>query len=171
MLDPGIIDNYHPGRVAALALAALEMSRFGENYAAQVIRNSRRLAEELYSGGLPVLCEKVGFTRSHQVIIDMKKMNSDGNRACSKLSQANIISSRARIFDDQGPVRGGVRLGTAELTRLGMTESEMKEVASFLQRSLIKNEDSRSIKRDVVELMRHYQTLHFSIDEGSPAYA
>jgi glycine hydroxymethyltransferase len=67
---PGIVDNIHWNRVAALTFAMLELLKFGENYASQIVRNSKTLAGALDELGIPVKGKEYGFTESHQVILD-----------------------------------------------------------------------------------------------------
>jgi len=63
-------DNAHWNRIAALTLALAEMKEFGREYAEQVICNATALAKNLHSYGFPVKCPHLGFTKSHQVVLD-----------------------------------------------------------------------------------------------------
>jgi glycine hydroxymethyltransferase len=67
---PAYVDNAHWNRIAALTLALAEMEKFGKAYAEQVIRNSQTLAKSLDDFGFPVVCQHLGFTQSHQVILN-----------------------------------------------------------------------------------------------------
>src|SRR5215471_8215613 len=68
---PGLVDNAHWNRVAALVWTLDEARRVGGKYAAQVIANAKALAKSLNEGGLPVKCSDYGFTDSHQVFLDI----------------------------------------------------------------------------------------------------
>jgi len=72
---PRFVDNAHWNRIAALTLALAEMQRFGRDYAGQVVRNAKALAKALHDYGFPVKCSRLGFTESHQVIMDFGTMN------------------------------------------------------------------------------------------------
>ena len=75
------------------------------------------------------------------------------------------------IPGDADPFRpSGLRLGTPELTRLGMKESEMEAVADFYQRALIKKEKPEKIKADVKEFRKDFQELHYCFKEGFRGY-
>ena len=63
----------------------------------------------------------------------------------------------------------GLRLGVPELTRVGMGTDEMKDVAIFFSRALLKNEDVSKIKSDVKSFKSNYQTVKYCFESG-PAY-
>lgn len=63
----------------------------------------------------------------------------------------------------------GLRLGTPELTRVGMGTDEMQDVARFYARALIDEEDAATVRRDVAEFKSRFQTVRYAIEEG-PAY-
>jgi glycine hydroxymethyltransferase len=65
---------------------------------------------------------------------------------------------------------GGIRLGTSEVTRLGMKEPEMAEVADFIKRVIIKKEDVRRVKEDVAEFRKRYQKVHYCFENATDAY-
>ena len=117
------VDNVHWNRVAAPGQAMLEMKRFGPAYAKQVIRNSKRLGKELDERGFPIMFEELGFSESHQLHIDQKAMKErfglDMNEMSIKLEKANLIT------DSVG------RLGTSEITRLGVKEKDLPELADM----------------------------------------
>ena len=63
---------------------------------------------------------------------------------------------------DEHPLRpSGIRLGVQELTRLGMKEEEMEEVAKFFKRLLINREEPSKVKKDVVEFKKEYRHIHY----------
>ena len=64
----------------------------------------------------------------------------------------------------------GIRIGANEITRLGMKESEMIEIANFIKRVVIDKEDTNNIKRDVTEFKKQYQKLHYVFDGQLEAY-
>jgi GNAT superfamily N-acetyltransferase len=47
----------------------------------------------------------------------------------------------------------GIRIGVPEITRLGMKESEMKEIANFIKRVVIDKQDPNSIAIDVYRVL------------------
>jgi glycine hydroxymethyltransferase len=145
---PAFVDNAHWNRIAALTLSLAEMKKFGKTYAAQIVRNSKALAKSLYDYGFPVICSHLGFTQSHQVILDygdMKKARS----IAEKLQRANIITDCV------------IRIGTCEVTRRGMKEPEMLRVAELLKRTIIDEEKPETIKKDVARLCAEFQKVEY----------
>src|SRR5207247_7397659 len=105
--------------------------------------------------GFQVLGEKKGFTRSHLLVADITKFG-DGKTIEKKLEDANIILNRNLLPYDIKAGRhfeapGGIRCGVSEVTRLGMKESEMVEIADFMTRIVLKGEDSRRVAAVVAE--------------------
>jgi glycine hydroxymethyltransferase len=66
---------------------------------------------------------------------------------------------------------GGIRMGTSEVTRLGMKENEMKEIAEFVKRVIIDKEDVNKVKADVVEFREQYQKVHYCFENATEAYS
>ncbi len=164
---PGVVSNHHLHHMAGFAIALAEMLEFGEAYADQIIRNSKALAQALHESGFNVLCEKKGFTESHQVLVDISK-NGGGTFAAMTLEKANIIVNknllpRDDLLKTKDP--SGIRLGTQELSRLGMREQEMKVIAEFFKRLLIDGEAAEEVKKEVVEFKKEFNAVKFSFDE------
>jgi glycine hydroxymethyltransferase len=65
---------------------------------------------------------------------------------------------------------GGIRLGTSEVTRLGMKESEMAEIAEFIKRVIIDKENVGKVKEDVAEFRKDYQRVHYCFEDAAEAY-
>ena len=65
----------------------------------------------------------------------------------------------------------GLRIGTIEVTRLGMNEKDMETIADFVARVLVKNEDPESVGKEVVDFRYPQQTLYYNFDHGYPAWA
>jgi len=163
---PGTVSNHHLHHVAGLAVSLVEMMHFGEAYAAQITRNAKLLAQALYEKGFDVLCEHKGFTESHQIAINVLSYGG-GAAVAEKLEKANIIINKNLLPSDKDPEKpAGIRIGVQELTRLGMKESEMMEIASLLERAVIGAEDENRIKEEVIELRTGFQHVHYCSDGG-----
>jgi glycine hydroxymethyltransferase len=145
---PRFVDNAHWNRIAALTLALAEMQRFGKDYAGQVVRNAKALAEALYDYGFPVKSPRFGFTESHQVIMDFGGYER-GREVAEKLQKASII------------VDCVVRLGTCEVTRRGMKEGEMAKIAELIKRTVLDKENPETVKREVVKLCSEFQNIEY----------
>ncbi|UCH72201.1 MAG: serine hydroxymethyltransferase [Thermoplasmatales archaeon] len=166
---PGVTSSYHLHHVAAKAIAYAEHLEFGERYAKQIIKNARKLGQSLHERGFKVFGEKLGFTESHQILLDIGP--GKGKEASKKLEDAGIITNMNTIPGDADPLNpSGLRLGTPELTRIGMKEKEMDEVAEFYERVLLKNQELEKIKSDVKEFRKDFQELHYCFKEGFRGY-
>ena len=69
---PALAATHQVNRVAALAAAAAELIAFGPEYMAQIVANAQALADALDTRGVPVLGAHKGYTRTHQVIADVR---------------------------------------------------------------------------------------------------
>lgn len=166
---PGTVSNHHLHHVAGLAVTLAEMLQFGPAYASQIITNAKVLAQSLYEEGVDVLCEHKGFTESHQIAINVLKQGG-GAEVAKKLESANIITNKNLLPSDKDPEEPtGIRLGVQELTRIGMKESEMREIASLIGRVIIANADETKVKEDVIELRKGFQHVQYCFD-GKDAY-
>ncbi len=145
---PGFVDNAHWNRIAALTLALAEMKQYGKAYARQIVQNSQTLAKALDDYGFPVICKHLGYTRSHQVILDYGD-HERRRRNAERLQSANIITDCA------------IRIGTCEVTRRGMKGQEMQRIAELLKRTLTDNEEPVSIKKDVAKLVSEFQATQY----------
>ena len=171
---PGMLSNHHLHAVAGVAVACAEMLEFGREYTRQVIKNAKALGQALYERGLNVLAEHKGFTESHVVLIDITK-HGDGGTIEGELEKANVIINRNLLPWDIKEGRhfehpGGIRLGTSEVTRLGMGESEMTEIAEFIKRVIVDREDPENVAKDVVDFRRDFQKVHYCFESATEAY-
>ncbi|HEY3274099.1 MAG TPA: serine hydroxymethyltransferase [Methanocella sp.] len=168
---PGTVSNFHLHNKAGLAITLAEMKKFGKAYARQIVKNSQALGAYMDELGFNVLCKDLGYTKSHQIAVDVSK-NGGGSVLAEKLEKANIITNKNLFpWDDVHTTDNpsGLRLGTQELTRIGMKEREMKEVAKLFKRVIIDREQPEKVKKDVVHLKSQYQTVHYCFD-GDGAY-
>jgi glycine hydroxymethyltransferase len=166
---PGTVSNHHLHHVAGLAVSLVEMLEFGEAYAAQTVANAKTLAQSLYEAGFDVLCEHKGFTESHQIAIDVSNYGG-GAAVAEKLELANIIINKNLLPSDRDPDKPtGIRLGVQELTRMGMKQSEMKEIAALIERVVRGKADVNTVKAEVQELRKDFQDAAYCFD-GKYAY-
>jgi glycine hydroxymethyltransferase len=161
---PALAATHQVNRVAALAAAAAELIEFGREYMAAIVSNAQALAHALHTRGVPVLGAHKGYTRTHQVIADVRSFGG-GLDVAHKLAEANIITNKNLLPDDQ-PADwdrpSGLRIGTTEVTRLGMGAQEMDAIADLIARVLVEGEDARAVKSRAVELRAGFQTVRYT---------
>lgn len=171
---PGNVSNHHLHHVAGKAVMFAEMLAFGKEYASQIVKNSRALAQALYERGFQVLGEKRGFTESHLLVADITKYG-DGKTIEKNLEDSNIILNRNLLPYDIKAGRhferpGGIRAGVSEVTRLGMKEPEMVEIADLMTRVVVKGESPKNIAKDVAEFRRDFQKVRYAFETTRDAY-
>lgn len=170
---PVLAATHQVNRVAALAVSAAEMLAFGPVYMAQIIRNAQALGAALQRRGVPVVGARLGFTRTHQVIADVSAFGG-GLDAAQRLARANVITNKNLIPGDtpeQWDRPSGLRIGTIEVTRLGMREAHMETIAGFMARVLVEREPVERVLADVVDFRAPYQEIYYCFETGLPPEA
>lgn len=167
---PGTSSNHHLHNVAGKALTFAEFLRFGKSYARDVIMNARALASRLAELGEVVLGEREGYTASHQIAVDVTRYG-DGGKVEKRLEDMNIIVNRQLLPGDLQAGRhytnpGGIRLGVAELTRLGMNRGDMVEVADILHRAF-SGDGTTTVRRRVHQIRKGHQRVRYAFEESS----
>ncbi len=159
---PGTISNHHLHRIPALSMAALEFMTFGNDYAKNVIKNAKTLAEVLYNNGLNVCAEKFGFTKSHQMAIDVKKLGG-GKVVAEKLEKNNIIVNKNLLPWDSADFKtlqnpSGIRIGVQEMTRWGAKSDDMAEIGKLIKKAI----SGKDVKKDVIEFRKNFQEVRYT---------
>ncbi len=175
---PALLSNHHLHNVAGLAIALAEMLEFGKEYHKNVIDNAKALGQALYERGINVIMEHKGFTESHQIVIDITNFEKTiglGGDIERLVEEANIIINRNLLPWDIAQGRhyqnpGGLRLGTSEVTRLGMGKSEMVDIAEFFKDLLIDKKDPKKIKQDVLDFRKDFQEIKYCFQSPNKAH-
>lgn len=175
---PGMTSNHHLMHVAGLAVAAAEFKRFGQAYAKQVINNAKILGQALYERGFNVVCPDKGFTESHTLLVDICNFQDSvglGGDVEQLLEKAHIVANRNLLPWDILEKRhytnpGGIRIGSQEITRLGMKESEMIQIADFFKSVLIDKENPQKVAKEITEFRKEFQTIHYAFESVHKAY-
>ena len=144
---PGMQGGPHDHINAAKAVA------FGEalqddfkEYAKQVIKNAKVLAQEFINKGYRVMS---GGTDNHLMVVDMTSQDISGRDAESVLEQVGISVSRSTIPNDPNPPMNpsGVRFGTAAITTRGMKEEEMRLIGNFIDAAIHHKDEPEVLDR------------------------
>jgi glycine hydroxymethyltransferase len=145
--------------IAAKAVAFGEALRPGfRQYSAQVIANSKVLAEDLLRAGFPIVS---GGTDNHLMLVDVTAKGVTGKQAEHALDAAGITVNKNMIpFDPRKPLDpSGVRIGTPALTTRGMKEPEMRQIGKWIVNVLTHHDDRAVLERvrgGVRELCRQF---------------
>ena len=141
--------------IAAKAVCFKEaMQPSFKEYAKQIVKNAKALAEELMARGFKLVS---GGTDNHLLLVDLTTKGMTGKEAQELLDSVGITVNKNTIpYDTQKPfVTSGIRLGTPPLTTRGMKESEMKEVGGMIANVLDSKGDAAvltKVKTQVKEL-------------------
>jgi glycine hydroxymethyltransferase len=158
---PGLTANFDAAKSASLAIALLDWKDFGAAYASEMAATAAALAEHLIERGIPVFTTSKGATKSHQFAIRAAEFGG-GQAAAKTLRKANILSCGIGLpIESVAGDMNGLRLGTPEIVRWGMTAKDMPELAALVARGLRSNEPVERIAADVGAFRRRFGKLHF----------
>jgi len=132
MVFPGIQGGPLVHVIAAKAVAIKEaMTQEFRDHQAKVIKNAKRLTEELIKRGFKIVS---GGTDTHIMLIDLTDKGITGKDAEEALSMAGITVNKNVIpYDEKPPtITSGIRLGTPCVTTRGMGDAEMIEIAEIV---------------------------------------
>ncbi|GIW67165.1 MAG: serine hydroxymethyltransferase [Candidatus Parcubacteria bacterium] len=156
------------------------------NYQKQIVKNAKFLAEELKKRGFKLYTDgtdnhlmivdlkpltqtslgcmqtKAYSKQNYNKLTQKLDKNSNSTQSIGKIAEtllerANIIANRNSLPSDTSPFNPtGIRLGTPAVTSRGMKEKEMKLIAEFFERILIKKEKPERIKKEVIKLVKNF---------------
>lgn len=130
---PGSSSNHHLYSLPALVVAVREMRQYGRAYAAQIVRNAQALGRSLDELGTPVEARDFGYTRSHQIAVNVAAWGG-GVEVARRLEANDIIVNYNMLPGDSDPRHpSGLRVGVPEMTRFGMDEQAMGELAQLMR--------------------------------------
>ena len=133
---PGMTANFDAAKSAALAVTMLDWREHGPAYAQAMIDTAQALAGALAARGLPVFAARRGFTNSHQFAVEAAAFG--GGQAASKtLRRAEFLACGiglpiAEVAGDMN----GLRIGTPELVRWGVTADHAEDLAALIAEGL-----------------------------------
>ena len=157
---PGMTANFDAAKSAALAITMLDWREHGQAYASEMIAVARTFAQALDAEGLPVFARQGGFTNSHQFAIEAGVFGG-GQQAAKKLRKAGFLTCGIGLPIE--PVAGdmnGLRIGTPELVRWGVTTSRVGELASLVTRAL-KSSEPETLASKTAKLRGEFKSLKF----------
>ena len=167
---PLTTSNTHLARLPAMGLAALEMKVFGVELAKQTVKNAQVAGEYLFENGVKVLGEKKGFTRSHQIAVDIREYGG-GKKVAENLEEANIIVNKNLLpYDDPKDKKNpsGLRIGFQEVTRRGFKEDDIKRLCDLMIDVIRGRRAPSDVREDTIALRQSFKEIRYgfqSIDE------
>lgn len=157
---PGTQGGPHMHTIAAKAVA------FGEalqpefkDYAEQIVKNAKRLAEELQKRGFKLV---TGGTSNHLILADIhSSFGIDGKEAEIAMDKIGLTLNANAIPDDPLPRfrPSGIRLGTPAVTTRGAKEDDMEKIAEWMKRSIDNRDNDEVLAELRKEVMEFCHTL------------
>lgn len=170
---PQMQSNSHAELIAPMYVALSEIALYGHDYARQILANAKALAGTLHEEGVRVSGESFGFTETHQVHIITGCASDALALALGDLARAGIRTTNIEVPGSNG--LHGLRLGVQAMTRRGLREAEMREVARLVARVVLRRAEPTAVRTEVAHLLQNFtlDRLAYSFDDhiGSPAAA
>lgn len=164
---PGSLSNHHLMTLPPLLVTIYEFLAFGRDYARQVVANAKHLAKALHRRGLQVAGADLGYTETHQVAVDVAR-HGGGAPVSERLKDNDIIVNRNQLPHDPPKKVGnpsGLRLGVQEMTRWGMKEPEMEEIARLMGECVA---EGKTVRDEVNRLRARFVEVRYSFDRPAP---
>lgn len=128
-----------------------------KDYTNQVVRNAKKLAEELSKRGFKLV---TGGTKNHLILVDVySSFEIDGKTAERAIDKIGLTLNANSIPNDKLSMftPSGIRLGTPAITSRGMKEEQMGQIAEWM-RFAIENRDNpeelAKVKKEVADFAK-----------------
>ena len=158
---PALAATHQVNRVAALAAAAAELLAFGHGvHGRRSSPTPRRWPTPCTPAASPSSAPTRATRRTHQVIADVREFGG-GLEVAHRLAEANMITNKNLLPNDRRSDwdrPSGLRIGTTEVTRLGMGEVEMRAIADMIAGVLVEGRDPSRSREEAKELRAAHQT-------------
>lgn len=158
IIDGCLYSSNHLIHLVPLAITLLEMKEFGRGYAKQIIANSNAIAKAFDELGYEVRRANTGhYSEDHQAHVFLPE-DKDPIKLYKMLVRNNISTN----FEGK-ELSGGswfIRVGTQELTRRGMKEKDMTEIANLMDKAM----KGENVRNKVLSFNRRFKKIHYSFD-------
>ncbi|CAG9322402.1 unnamed protein product [Blepharisma stoltei] len=181
---PALQGGPHNNNIAGVATQLRELATEEyKEYARQVVKNSRALADELISLGYTLVSNG---TDNHLMLWDLRPQGLTGNKFEKVCDAVRITLNKNSVPGDTSALTpGGVRVGTPAMTTRGLNEDNFKTVAHFLHRAIQisleiqeatgkklndflaaipENEKIKALKQEVFEFSTQFRIPGFSTE-------
>jgi glycine hydroxymethyltransferase len=156
---PGLQGGPHNHQTAAIAVALREASQPAfKEYGKQIVKNAQRLAEGLMEKGYELV---TGGTDNHLLLVNLANKGVIGADAEKALGKAGITVNKNTVpFDPRPPFSpSGIRMGTPALTTRGLKETEMDQVAEWIDQAITSKDNEAklaNIKKEIEAFAKDY---------------
>ncbi|UCC58157.1 MAG: serine hydroxymethyltransferase [Candidatus Bathyarchaeum sp.] len=168
---PLTTSNTHLGRLPALGLAALELKLYGKDLAKQTVKNAQTAGKCLFESGVKVLGEKNGFTKSHQIAVDVRD-HGGGRKIASNLEKANVILNKNLLpYDNQHNRKdpSGLRIGFQDVTRRGFKKGDIEYLCSLILDVVKGKRKPAEVRKDVIKLRQNFKEIRYGFHSVNEA--
>ena len=154
---PGMTANFDAAKSAALAVTMLDWRDYGEDYVSEMVLMAKTLASCLEDYDVPVFFGALGHTQSHQFAVLANEYRG-GQEASKLLRKSGFLACGIGlpVQDIEGDMNG-IRFGTPELVRWGMTAKHSNKLADLIAKAL----NSQNVSDQVSEWRRTFNKIHF----------
>jgi glycine hydroxymethyltransferase len=147
------------------------MKLFGAELARLTVKNAQTAGQYLCENGVKVVCADKGFTRSHQIAVDVCDFGG-GKKIAQDLEDANIILNKNLLpYNNQNDRDNpsGLRIGFQDITRRGFGEGEIKHLCDLML-SVIKGKRKPSeVKEEVIALKKESNEVKYGFQNVEEA--
>lgn len=144
----------HTHSTLSLFITLLEMEKFGKKYASQIIKNSSVLASVLHENGLRVMAYPEINPQTHQLYIQVNNIKEG-----LKLIKAGISVNTVFLFGLYF-----IRLGTQQITRLGMREKEIRHIG-FLIYKVLKENKIDFVRKEIKKITKKFNKVKYCFNK------
>ncbi|MBS0419987.1 MAG: aminotransferase class I/II-fold pyridoxal phosphate-dependent enzyme [Proteobacteria bacterium] len=164
LMFPGFVQTRDQNKLAALAMTLAELESCGAELAQRMVGNAQALAAYLDDAGFTVLGRRGERTATHQVFLKLGAHAANFEWRCQN---ANILIPDCALSGDVAAGRrSGARLGTHEISRLGMGEPEMRQIANLIRQASLDADGTAAagLAAEVRALRTRFPNVHYSLD-------
>ncbi|MGB3408374.1 MAG: aminotransferase class I/II-fold pyridoxal phosphate-dependent enzyme [Jannaschia sp.] len=156
---PGMTANFDVAKTAALGVTLQDWLTHGRAYAADMVSLSRALAGAARAEGLGVFETSRGATDSHQFALDAAPFGG-GQAMARRLEHGGFLTCGIGLpLADVAGDMNGLRLGTPEVTRRGVTPADAPEIMALFARAL--RDDPSKVARETAALRGRFNDLRY----------
>jgi len=135
------------------------------------VKNAQTAGQYLCENGVKVLCASKGFTKSHQIAVDICDFGG-GKKVAQDLEDAHIVLNKNLLpYDDQSnrDNPSGLRIGFQDVTRRGFRESDIKHLCDLMLSVIKGKRKPLEVKPEVIALKKEFNNVKFGFQSVEEA--